>query len=335
MSVITEPRPLQPFEAGARLLIALALVGAVAGLFALLLAWLAPTAPPPPARNPFGVGPREAAPAATGLGGLILAYQAQFYRALTAALRALQESWATLPTLMGLGFAYGVIHAAGPGHGKAVISAYILSDDHAAVRRGFALSLGAALVQALFAIGLVALFNLILGATARQMNDATRWLELASFAALALMGLALLWVKAGVLIAAWRGESAACAPGCGHTTLSAPPPARDWRETLGVVLVAGSRPCAGAIIVLVFAASQGLIAAGVATTFAMALGTALTTGGLAMLAVGAKRVALGLAAGRGQGAALTVRLLEGLAAAAVAVLGLSLLFGYLGMGGQS
>jgi nickel/cobalt exporter len=315
---------------GPRILIAVTALCLVAGFMLALAWWLSAGAPPPPppARNPFGVGPREATPAANGLGAMILSYQAAFYRDLTAALRALKQSSAALPTLLAVGFGYGVIHAAGPGHGKAVISAYILSDDRAAVWRGFSLSLGAALVQALVAIGLVALFTLILGATARQMNAATRWVEITAFAAMTILGLTLLWRKAGVLVGALRGDAAACAPGCAHDAVLPPASPRSVRQSLAVMVTAGIRPCAGAIIVLVFAASQGILWAGIATTFAMALGTALTTGALAMLAVVLKGLALRLAGGRGNRAAVAVRTLECLAAAFVAVLGALLLAGY-------
>ncbi len=319
-------------DAGLKAALALAALCLI-GLMLLALVWsMIPAAPPPPARNPFGVGPREAAPAANGLGAMIVAYQASFYRELTATLKLLKESAAALPALLGLGFAYGVIHAAGPGHGKAVISAYILADDRSAAWRGFSLSLAAALVQACVAVALVAHFTIVLGATARSMNEATRWVEIVSFAAIAAIGLAILWRKTGVLLAAWRGEASACAPGCSHDAALPDAQRRPFRETAGVVLAAGIRPCAGAIIVLVFAASQGMVWAGVAATFAMAMGTALTTGALALLAVGMKNVALTLAGGRGERAAIAVRGLECLAAAFVAVLGAFLLFGYLSAG---
>lgn len=305
-------------------LAALALMGlAMVGL-SLLLSSGSP--PPPPPRSPFGISPREAAPSASGIGGQLLIWQSMFYRELTGALRAVRESWAALAGLMWLGFAYGVLHAAGPGHGKAVISAYILSDDRAAALRGFALSLGAALVQAGVAIALVLTLRLVLGATAAQMGSATRGIELASFAAVLLLGLAVLWRKAGLLLAARRGEAEACAPGCGHDAAALPAP-RSPAQAVMVVLAAGIRPCAGAIIILVFAMSQAMLWAGVAATLAMALGTALTTGALALLAVGAKRTALALAGGRGQGAAIAIRALECLAAAFLAVLGAVLLLG--------
>lgn len=62
----------------------------------------------------------------------------------------------------------------------------------------------------------------------------------------------------------------------------------DWREQLGVVLGVGLRPCSGALVVLVFALSQGILAAGIAAVFLMGLGTAITVSVLAVLAVGAK-----------------------------------------------
>jgi ABC-type nickel/cobalt efflux system permease component RcnA len=93
------------------------------------------------------------------------------------------------------------------------------------------------------------------------------------------------------------------------------------------VLAAGIRPCSGAIILLVFALSQGLLAAGVAATFAMALGTALTTGLIAALAVFARTLATRIARGRGGYSALLIGGLELAAAAFVLVLGVSLLAG--------
>ena len=67
-----------------------------------------------------------------------------------------------------------------------------------------------------------------------------------------------------------------------------------WRKIMAVVLSVGIRPCSGAILVLIFALTQGLFWAGVAATFAMAFGTALTVAGLATLALGSRELALKL-----------------------------------------
>ena len=83
-----------------------------------------------------------------------------------------------------------------------------------------------------------------------------------------------------------------------------------WRRAIGLAFAIGIRPCTGAILVLVFAISQGLMWAGVFATFAMAVGTAITVSALAALAVGSRDLATRLAgsfspswAGRVQSAA--------------------------------
>jgi nickel/cobalt transporter (NicO) family protein len=302
-------------------LMALAVI--LAALLAAAIAWLVtPGLAAAPPRSPFGIGFREAAPAATGLGGIILALQASFSRSLNAAVSALRGGGSWSP-LIGLAFAYGVFHAAGPGHGKAVIAGYIVAGERA-LRRGCALSACAALLQACVAGAIVGIGSLILNATAASLTRAGTLIETVSFALVALVGLVLTWRKAGRL--AHLGT--ACGPGCSH--LPGPQALEtldSWRARAGVVLAAGSRPCAGAVLVLIFAVSQGLPGAGVLAVLAMALGTALTTSALACLAVFAKRAALRLAGGRGQAGTLALGSLELVAAAFVLVLGVAMLSG--------
>jgi len=260
---------------------------------------------------------------------VILALQASFSRSLNAAVSALRGGGSWSP-LVGLAFAYGVFHAAGPGHGKAVIAGYILAGERA-LRRGAMLSVCAALLQACMAGAIVGLGTLVLNATAASITRAGTLIETVSFALVALIGLVLTWRKAGRLAHLGAG----CGPGCSHLP---GPQALDthdmWRERAGVVLAAGTRPCAGAVLVLVFAVSQGVPGAGVLAVLAMALGTALTTTALACLAVFAKRTALRLAGGRGQAGLLALGGLELVAAAFVLVLGTAMLSGLApGLGG--
>lgn len=332
MSLNTPRLAEMPWPALSRRLILMALAlavvaGGLALLAALLSAW---TPPPPPApRNPFGVPlPREAPPATTGIGGMILAWQSAFYRDLTAALKAVAASPAAFWGLLGLAFGYGVFHAAGPGHGKAVISGYIVANDRS-LRRGLGLSFAAAILQALVAIALVGILTIALRQTAQTMAVATDWVERASFALVAAVGTFVLWRKAGALLALGHGAQPHD-PACDHVHMPTPDEVArltSWREMAGVVFAAGLRPCAGAIIILVFAASAGLFWAGIAAAFAMALGTALTTGALAALAVFFKFAALRLAGGSSLRAARTLAVLELLAAAFVAVLGAALTIG--------
>ena len=78
--------------------------------------------------------------------------------------------------------------------------------------------------------------------------------------------------------------------------------------TAGIILAVGARPCSGALIVLVFALVNGLLLAGIASTLAMALGTAVTVSALAALSVQAKLIALRLFSVSG----VNMRLLSGM-----------------------
>ena len=102
-----------------------------------------------------------------------------------------------------------------------------------------------------------------------------------------------------------------------------------WQRGLGAIFAVGLRPCSGAILVLVFALAQGLFWAGIAATFVMGLGTAITVATIAVLAVSAKGLAQRLSAGRDGGGTLVMRGIEFGAAGLVLLFGLGLLFGYL------
>ena len=143
------------------------------------------------AQTPFGAS--RVSPE-TGFMGWLLAQQAVFYRALSGAVRHAKTDGSALWTLMGIAFAYGVFHAAGPGHGKAVISSYLLANDET-WRRGIALSFTSALLQSLTAVLIVGIAAALLGATAQMMSAAARTIELISYGLIVLLGARLLWVK--------------------------------------------------------------------------------------------------------------------------------------------
>jgi nickel/cobalt exporter len=152
------------------------------------------------AQSSLGIGTNEAMVPSTGLFGGWLAWinvqQQHFYRALTGALKGMREDGSKLWLLIGLSFAYGVFHAAGPGHGKAVISSYMLANE-VALRRGIMLSFVSAFLQAVTAILVMALVFLVLRGTSVSMTDATWFLEVASYVLITLFGAWLLWQKAG------------------------------------------------------------------------------------------------------------------------------------------
>jgi nickel/cobalt transporter (NicO) family protein len=125
----------------------------------------------------------------------INAKQQEFYRALSGALRAMKTDAWQLWWLVGVSFLYGVFHAAGPGHGKAVISAYMIANE-TELRRGVLISFMSAFLQGATAFLVTGAGFLVLRGTVFTMNDATSWLEIASFAAIMVFGLYLLYRKA-------------------------------------------------------------------------------------------------------------------------------------------
>ena len=155
---------------------------------------------PAHAQSSLGIGTNEAMlppPACSPIWmNWINVQQQEFYRSLTGALKAMREDGSKLWLLVGLSFAYGIFHAAGPGHGKAVISSYMLANE-VALRRGILLSFVSAFLQALTAIAVMTLVFLVLRGTAISMTDATWFLEVASYALITAFGAWLLWRKAG------------------------------------------------------------------------------------------------------------------------------------------
>jgi nickel/cobalt exporter len=79
----------------------------------------------------------------------------------------------------------------------------------------------------------------------------------------------------------------------------------------------------------VFSLAQGLLWTGMAATFAMGIGTAITVAALATFAVGARSLAGGLAGSRQVGGLLALRGVELMAALAIVLVGLLLLTGYM------
>jgi nickel/cobalt exporter len=155
---------------------------------------------------PFG-GPRppSAPPAAplSGVVGWLLAKQGEFYRQFSGLIRAAKSDGTAAWSLMGLSFLYGIFHAAGPGHGKAVISSYLVANEETWLR-GVVLSFASALLQAIVAVAIVGVAAALLNASASSMNSAVKAIETASYSLLVLIGARLLWVKGRAFVAGAR-----------------------------------------------------------------------------------------------------------------------------------
>lgn len=265
------------------------------------------------AKSPFGVAlPETTAPiASSGFWGeiqqWILTRQAVFYMALKDAVKLVESNWLALGSLLGLSFAYGAFHAAGPGHGKVVLTTYLFASG-ATARKGAFLALVAAFVQASVAVMLIGVAAVALNLTSFVITQTAQMLELASYVMFVVLG-------AWLLLRAWKRFRAVrnhsqhvhhhehdhhhshdCE--CGHS--HAPDPelveqAQGIRGMALAVISMGLRPCSGALIILVFALSQNVFWAGVLAAYAMGLGTGLTIAMLALVATYARHFSQSLA----------------------------------------
>ena len=262
----------------------------------------------------WGLGGAEA------LGRWAASGQREVQNAMAGGLRRLRAGdpaafWA----LMGLCFAYGFFHAAGPGHGKILIGGYGVARRVAMLRLSV-LAVLSSLAQAVTAVVLVYAGVLALDLTRAQMVDtAERIFAPASYAMIALVGLWLAWRGARRLLrrpAPTVAATAGPAHGhghdhhhdhhghhhhehhhhhdhgddceCGHAHGPSPAQAENVRSLRDALLLIGTiamRPCTGALFILILTWQMDIRMAGILGAFAMALGTASVTVLVAILAV--------------------------------------------------
>ena len=291
----------------------------------------------------------------------ILSQQATFHRELVSLVRSISKegSPVLLWGLMTTSFFYGVFHAAGPGHGKAVISAYMLASK-APIRRGVSLAFLCAGVQALMAIAVILVLSQIFSLAGKVMQI-SRFFEIASFAAVGLIGV---WILVRLL----RGQS-----GCGHDhsqdhlhAHSSDHHDHDHdhdhhdhgdhgdhghghsccahheqevktarRSIWAMVAAVGIRPCTGAVLVLLFSLSTGIFLWGIVATFAMALGTAITVAVLAAFSVLVRDTGLALSSEHRIWRQRVSRVFGFIAAFALIIISCSMIWSYLSNAGRA
>ncbi len=292
-----------------------------------------------------------------GLARGLALVQREAQNQLAAAIRALRRGDpGAVTAFWALCFGYGVLHAAGPGHGKLVIGGYGLA-RRVPVGRLAGLALASSLGQAAVAVGLVYAVLAVLGLGRVAVEGAAeRWVTPFGHAMIAGLGLWLVW--RGVRgLEVWKGARTAHSvhdrdpdhhhshhshhhqihdhdhdhvhgPDCGHAhgpTLEQVSEVKGWRDGLALVAGIALRPCSGALFVLILTWQLGVAPAGVAGAFIMGLGTALVTGGTAILSVWAREGALqGLGGGR---IARVMPLVELAVGAVLAAAALGLLIG--------
>ncbi|WP_137168942.1 nickel/cobalt transporter [Marinomonas sp. FW-1] len=290
----------------------------------------------------------------------VISQQATFHRELVSLVRSISKggSPVLLWGLISTSFFYGVFHAAGPGHGKAVISAYMLASK-APLRRGISLAFLCAGVQAVMAILVIVVLSQVFSLAGKAMQI-SRFFEVASFAAVGLIGV---WIFVRLL----RGKS-----GCGHDhsqdhleehhshdhahhghshdghahshghsddhaccSHHANEAKTARRSIWAMVAAVGIRPCTGAILVLLFSVSTGIFVWGLVATFAMALGTAITVAALAGVSVFVRDTGFALSSEHRVWRQRVSRTFGFIAAFALIIISTSMIWSYLSNAGRA
>ncbi len=238
----------------------------------------------------------------------VIEWQRSFHAQLASHISAVAKDTATYGwALIALSFAYGVFHAVGPGHGKAVIATY-LGTHRESVAKGIGISMASALLQSIVAIALVSILAKMLSFRFADIDNYGEDMALVSYVLVMLLGLVLsvsairrfFHLKRSTKLAQrvantrddqhqvkhhdheHKHEHDSVAGSCGCQHAHVPVADQSWWHTLAVVFSIGIRPCSGAIVVLIYAHLVGVFHYGVAATLFMGLGTGLSVSAIAL-----------------------------------------------------
>ena len=197
--------------------------------------------------------------------------------------------------LIALSFGYGVFHAVGPGHGKAVITTY-LGTNKESIGKGILISFAAAILQSVIAILLVSALARTLKFKLAEVHNYGNDMALASYVLVMMLGVMLVISSIRRLFrlkrsrqqtafhddhhndghAHQRAHSHSHDSDCGCSHSHVPEKNASIWQTLTVILSMGFRPCSGAIVVLIYAHLVGVYSYGVMATLMMGIGTGLS-----------------------------------------------------------
>jgi len=262
-----------------------------------------------------GTAESDAAPPSlfARIAGGFMTLQSEVNRTINHRLVAIKREHSLTALLLGLAiaFAYGVFHAVGPGHGKAVLLSYFLSRD-AKISRGVLMGAQIAFFHVVSAIVIVVVVHLILQQAFGGPVDEMDFLKIASYGAITLIGAAMLNGAFRRLRRAGGGHDHAghrhdhdvpghVPPGhihdetCGHVS-----PVQAWREGGLLSVAVGLIPCSGAVLILVYCLANGLLLSGVLMAGAIAVGMAITLSVIGIAAIFGRQRALATAERRGR-----------------------------------
>jgi nickel/cobalt exporter len=241
-------------------------------------------------------------------------WQRQLNQKMAALTREARERGSLRPflTLIAIAFLYGVLHAAGPGHGKAVATSYLLSRGRK-LSGGILLGNSIAFFHGLSGVVFVLAVHFVLkrGVTG-SLESVTRVTQLVSYSLIVLLGAALLTKS----LFSWRSQP-------GNEGSNQRQALEEKKRTpLAMAMAVGVIPCPGVVLAMLFCLSLNAVGLGLVLAFFLILGMAMTVSAVGVASLAGKNLALGALERRHRLVKIFQRSIESAAAFLVMVLGL-------------
>lgn len=264
---------------------------------------------------------RHEVPAATGTlslmpGGLMRSLghmQMELNESISREFRSVRDSGsaAAILAVLALAFAYGVAHAAAPGHGKSVVGSYFVANE-ARWLSGFVMGGVISLMQGLSAIAIVFVMSLVLHSKELRVANQGALVDGLSYGIVAVIGLVMFWRAATGRghVHALAGPAHVHDPAHDHAGHhhGAPIDARGNGQRI-LIAATGVAPCSSAIIIMLFALANDAMGVGIAAVLALSLGMAVTVSAVGMFGIVARRFLMRLGLGAGPRVERVLRLL--------------------------
>lgn len=224
-----------------------------------------------------------------------------------------------LMSLIIISLVYGILHATGPGHGKAIATSYLISRGRK-LQGGLVMGNLIALFHGLSGVVLVLIVHFVLQKSLMgPLQSVTRTTQLISYALIALLGGVML---AWNLLLWFRQQGNDAFYQIGRYK-------ERKRGLLAMALVVGMVPCPGVVMLMLFCLSLNMLGVGLVLALFMILGMALTISAVGVVGLAGKNLALGALECRTRLAEMIERGIKTAAALMVTLIGLLFLIAML------
>ena len=206
---------------------------------------------------------------ATKIIGKIMMWQQELNTKLTEHVKILKDnkSLKNLLPLILISFLYGVVHAAGPGHGKVVVFSYFIS-QRANIKKGMFLGFLISIFHAVSGILIVlSIYYIIKTTYLASFENISRDIKIISYGLVLLLGIFLFINSLFNITDRLFNKN--------NKDTDTESDVKN-KSLLPIALAVGIVPCPGVVIIMLFALSFNMLAIGLGMSFLMAMGMAVT-----------------------------------------------------------